>query len=104
MTPQDNFRYRKVEQHILQLVDSKILTKGDKLPSLRSLSKQLQVSISTVSQAYLELEKKGIIAARERSGFFVDAVDKRLPPPISRPRPQHGSDFQQPQPTDTDGP
>ncbi len=58
MTPQDNFRYRKVEQHILQLVDSKILTKGDKLPSLRSLSKQLQVSISTVSQAYLELEKR----------------------------------------------
>ncbi len=45
------------------------------------------MSISTVSQAYLELEKKGIIAARERSGFFVDAVDKRLPPPISRPRP-----------------
>lgn len=83
----DSFRYRKVEQYILKLVDNGILNKDEKLPSLRHLGKQLNVSISTISQAYLELEKKGIISARERSGFYLTASDRRLPPPTSRPRP-----------------
>lgn len=83
----DIFRYRKVEKHILELVDSETIKAGEKLPSLRQLSRQLAVSISTISQAYLELEKKGIIAARERSGFYLTSGAKRLPPPASRPRP-----------------
>lgn len=83
----DIFRYRKVEQHILEQVEAGILKKGDKLPSLRQLSNRLHVSISTISQAYLELEKKDVIHARERSGFYLSEPDKRLPPPISRPRP-----------------
>lgn len=81
------FRYRDVEKHILTLVDGGALRPGERLPSLRRLSRQLSVSISTVSQAYLELEKKGIIAARERSGFYLATGRKRLPPPASRPRP-----------------
>ena len=56
---EDIFRYRKVEQHIMQLVDSDTIKAGEKLPSLRQLSRQLAVSISTISQAYLELEKAG---------------------------------------------
>ncbi len=80
------FRYRKVEKHIIALVDSEALKEGQKLPSLRQLSRQLAVSISTISQAYLELEKKGIIAARERSGFYLTSGAKRLPPPTGRPR------------------
>lgn len=55
----EDFRYREVEKHISTLIDGKALLPGEKLPSLRSLSRQLSVSISTVSQAYLELEKKG---------------------------------------------
>jgi len=84
---QDLFRYRKVEKHLLTLVDERLIKPGDKLPSLRALSRTLGVSISTVSQAYLELEKKGLIQARERSGFFLNADATRLPPPASRPRP-----------------
>ena len=84
---QENFRYRKVEKHVLALIDGNILKRGEKLPSLRQLSRQLGVSISTVSQAYLELEKKEVISARERSGFYLSTTAKRLPPPVSRPRP-----------------
>jgi len=83
---QDIFRYRKVEKHIMELVDSEAIKTGDKLPSLRQLSRQLAVSISTISQAYLELEKKGVIAARDRSGFYLSSGAKRLPSPASRPR------------------
>lgn len=81
------FRYREVERHIIALVDGQAIKPGDKLPSLRALSRQLQVSISTVSQAYLELEKKQIIQSRERSGFYLSACTQRLPAPASRPRP-----------------
>jgi len=84
---EDIFRYRKVEKHIMALVNSETLKAGEKLPSLRQLSRQLAVSISTISQAYLELEKKGVITARERSGFYLTSGIKRLPPPSSRPRP-----------------
>ena len=85
---QDIFLYRKVEKHITTLVDSAVLKTGDKLPSLRQLSRQLNVSISTISQAYLELEKKGIIEAHERSGFFLTSRSRQLPPPASRPCPE----------------
>lgn len=85
---QDTFRYHKVEQHVLDLAESGVLKNGDKLPSLRRLSKQLHVSVSTVSQAYMELEKKGLIEARERSGFYLSDSSQRLPQPVSRPRPR----------------
>lgn len=83
----EDFRYREVEKHISTLIDGKALLPGEKLPSLRSLSRQLSVSISTVSQAYLELEKKGLIEARQRSGYYLNTGARQLPSPVSRPRP-----------------
>lgn len=81
------FRYRQVEKQIMALITAEAIRPGDKLPSLRRLSQQLSVSISTVSQAYLELEKKGVIASRERSGFFLSPKALQMPAPASRPRP-----------------
>ncbi len=67
----NDFRYRKVAGRIKAMIDSGALASGDRLPSLRGLSRTMGVSISTVSQAYLELERQGLIQARPRSGFFV---------------------------------
>jgi DNA-binding transcriptional MocR family regulator len=39
------------------------------------------LSISTVSQAYMELEAKGVVESRPRSGFFVRESFRRLPVP-----------------------
>ena len=44
---------------------------GEKLPSLRNLHTRTGLSISTVYQAYIELEKRGLVEAKEKSGFFV---------------------------------
>lgn len=44
---------------------------GEKLPSLRNLSARSGLSLSTVYQAYIELEKKGVVEVKEKSGFFV---------------------------------
>ncbi len=86
----EQFRYEQVGQHILAMIDAATLVPGQRLPSLRTLSRDLRVSIATVSQAYLELEKQGIIEARTRSGFFVRAPLKSLPKPRPVRRPDPG--------------
>ena len=89
----DTYRYQAVEKHIMTMIGSDVLGLGDKLPSLRSLSTNLSVSISTINQAYIELERKGIIESRPRSGFFVRHESIRLPrtktppTPMDEPRP-----------------
>lgn len=75
------FRYQQVEHYILQLVEHGTLTAGDKLPSLRALSRQLHLSVSTISQAYIELERQGLIVARSRSGFYLASAGRQLPQP-----------------------
>lgn len=87
------FRYQEVERHVMEMIDSGALKLEDKLPSLRKLSANLGVSVSTVNQAYVELERKGIIEARARSGFFVHQKSTKLPrteyvsSPMDAPRP-----------------
>ncbi|WP_207260337.1 PLP-dependent aminotransferase family protein [Desulfovibrio sp. Huiquan2017] len=89
----ETYRYRTVEKNVMGMIDAGALGLGDKLPSLRSLSTKLGVSVSTVNQAYLELERKGVIESRPRSGFFVRRESKRLPRTEAAPSP-----MQQPRP------
>ena len=77
----DEFLYLQVVDLITGQVDNGTLRPGDRLPSLRRLSRKLEVSIPTVRQAYLELERQGRIEARPKSGYFVHA--KRLNPLVS---------------------
>jgi DNA-binding transcriptional MocR family regulator len=71
--------YQQVIDLIQSMQQSGTLRAGDKLPSLRKLSSRLDVSVPTVKQAYLELERQGAIAARPQSGYYLKAVEgKRL--------------------------
>lgn len=57
---------------------------GEKLPSLRNLRSRTGRSISTIYQAYNELEDRGVVEVREKSGFYVKPLlDKILPLPVS---------------------
>ncbi len=47
------------------------LTPGDKLPSVRASAVAMQVSISTVVEAYERLAGEGVIQSRPGSGFYV---------------------------------
>ncbi|WP_019027337.1 PLP-dependent aminotransferase family protein [Colwellia piezophila] len=53
------------------------LQPGDKLPSLRKLSRQFEISVPTVKQAYIELERQGRVSARPQSGYYLQAVQAR---------------------------
>jgi DNA-binding transcriptional MocR family regulator len=81
MTPADTttYRYQAVEKQITDMIETGALGLGDKLPSLRRMRRDLGLSVSTVHQAYVELERKGVIESRPRSGFFVRRRATRLP-------------------------
>ncbi len=81
-----NFRYAALADEIQENIMNGSFRAGEKLPSLRKLHKQLGLSVSTIHQAYIELEKRGRVEAREKSGFFVRALARNpLPSPAPQP-------------------
>jgi len=82
---QEGFRYRQVEARIMDMVESGALSPGDKAPSLRSMSRRMGVALSTVNHAYLELEGRGILEARPRSGFYLRQGGRSAPKPDPLP-------------------
>ncbi len=67
----DTFLYRQVIDLITENMDTGALLPGDRLPSLRKMSKAVGVSVPTVRQAYIELERRRRVESRPQSGFFV---------------------------------
>lgn len=64
-------KYVEVADRIETLIEKKALKVGDKLLSVRALSKEQGISVSTAFQAYYFLESKGLIEARPQSGYYV---------------------------------
>ena len=78
--------YHQLADHIHTLVRAGTLRAGDRVPSVRRLSNQQGVSVSTVLQAYQRLEAIGIIEARPQSGYYVRRAPPRMQEPaVSRP-------------------
>src|SRR5947209_19404027 len=65
------YRYEATARFITDLVDNGTLIPGARVPSLRQITKQRGVSLSTALQAYRTLEDRGILQARPQSGFYV---------------------------------
>ena len=70
----DLFLYEDIAKTIEDSIENGILQVGDKLDSVRMLSEKMDVSMSTVYNAYYELEVKGLIESRPRSGYYVKFV------------------------------
>src|SRR5579875_3923946 len=62
--------YLKTAQLIENQIRDGVLRPGDRIPSIRSMSRKRKVSISTVLQAYFWLESRGYVEARNKSGFY----------------------------------
>lgn len=63
--------YEQVAQKLREQVASGVYRQGERVPSVRRLSDQLDVSISTVIEAYRRLESQGVLEARPQSGYYV---------------------------------
>ncbi|MBS1543942.1 MAG: PLP-dependent aminotransferase family protein [Bacteroidetes bacterium] len=63
--------YQEVADRIERMIEREVLKVGDKLLSVRALSKEQGISLSTAFQAYYHLESKGLVEARPQSGYYV---------------------------------
>ncbi len=70
--------YEQITNQIKALVMSGQLKEGDALPSMRTLARELRISVITTKRAYEDLERDGFITTVVGKGSFVRAADTRL--------------------------
>lgn len=70
--------YFQIEEQIKALIASGQLTAGTLLPSIRALSKDLEVSIITTRRVYQNLEQQGFIHSKQGRGSFVAEIEEGL--------------------------
>ncbi len=82
------YRYEQLADLIVGMIDKGALSPGMRVPSVRAVSEQHQLSIATALQAYRMLEDRGILVSRPQSGFYVSNARHATfaLPSTSRPR------------------
>lgn len=71
--------YEQIESQIKNQIINLTLKPGEALPSIRTLAKELKVSIITTKRSYEELEKEGFIKTVVGKGTFVaESNNERL--------------------------
>lgn len=68
--------YLQIANNIEHQIKNEVLRIGDKLPSLRTVALERGVSLTTAQQSYFELESRGLIESRPKSGYFVSYAHK----------------------------
>lgn len=81
-----DFLYHQLAEELEERVACGVWKTGDRLPSVRALSRDRQVSLSTAFKAYSALESKGVIEARPKSGFYVRFRPQNNTSPPRAPR------------------
>jgi len=83
--------YQQIVEQVKQLVATGSLQPGEHLPTVRQLAHQLHINPGTVSRAYSELERQGVVMSRHGGGTIVSAGADN--PRILIPRQKHLSDM-----------
>jgi len=65
--------YEQIKNQIISQIVSKKLLPGQPLPSIRTLAREIKVSIITVKKSYEILENEGYIETVPSKGSFVSA-------------------------------
>src|SRR4051812_31752683 len=73
-------RYRAIADALAADIANGRLSSGARLPTHRDLAYQLHVTVGTVSRAYAEAERRGLIGGEIGRGTFVRA---RVETPVS---------------------
>jgi DNA-binding transcriptional MocR family regulator len=78
-------RYRAIADALAADISSGRLTSGQRLPTHRDLAYQLHVTVGTVSRAYAEAERRGLIGGEIGRGTFVRARGEIAASPAGLP-------------------
>ena len=68
--------YMQLYEHIRDDIISGRIAAGEKLPSLRSLSDDISVSVTTVSSAYNQLLVEGYLISKPQSGYYAAEMNR----------------------------
>ncbi|MGH8078344.1 MAG: PLP-dependent aminotransferase family protein [Lysobacter sp.] len=71
--------YERLAERLRRQIQRGLLRAGDRLPSLRRLGHEQRVSVATAVEAYMHLEREGLIEARARSGYYVRSPSASAP-------------------------
>lgn len=63
--------YEQLATELQHRIDTGLYLPGQRLPSIREMSREHEVSIATVQEAYRRLEDLGLTEARPKSGYYV---------------------------------
>ena len=70
--------YEQIKNQIRSAILSGELTDGETLPSLRTLARELHVSVLTITRSYGELADEGLVENVQGKGTFVKAHGNEL--------------------------
>ena len=70
--------YAQIREQIKEQILNGQIKEGSVLPSIRSLAKDVGVSVITTTRAYNDLEKEGFVAAMQGKGSVVLSKDNSM--------------------------
>jgi DNA-binding transcriptional regulator YhcF (GntR family) len=68
-------KHEQFVQGFINAINDRLLSKGDVLPSVNSLVKELGFARETIAKGYKELMSRGIVESKNRIGFYVANED-----------------------------
>ncbi len=66
--------YLQIVQQVKEALRLGLLDVGDQLPTVREVVAELAINPNTVAKAYRELEREGLVDARQGRGTFVSST------------------------------
>lgn len=79
--------YLQVYHYYRELILSRRLPPGSRMPSLRTCARDLHLSRTTIENAYLQLAADGYIISKAQSGYYVTDIAEQKPAPQKSSRP-----------------
>lgn len=70
--------YEQIKNSIIKQILDGDLQENELLPSIRTLAKDIRISVMTIKKAYDELEEEGYIITRQGKGSFVAVESNNL--------------------------
>ena len=70
--------YQQIAEQMKADILAGKMKQGEYLPSIRSLAKELKISVITTMKAYELLADEGLVTAAQGKGFYVNAQDSEM--------------------------
>lgn len=70
--------YQQIADQLKEEILKGTYKQGEYLPSIRSLARDLKISVITTMKAYEQMEQEGLVTAVQGKGFYVNAQNSEM--------------------------